>query len=61
MVTISDPHIKKDDGYQVYAEAKSNGYFVKTKDGADYEGWCWPGKNKLYSKESIALHFTVIL
>jgi alpha 1,3-glucosidase len=43
MVTISDPHIKKDDGYQLYAEAKSRGYFVKTKDGSDYEGWCWPG------------------
>ncbi|CAF3409540.1 unnamed protein product [Rotaria socialis] len=43
MVTITDPHIKKDDGYHVYAEAKSNGYFVKTKDGSDYEGWCWPG------------------
>jgi alpha 1,3-glucosidase len=46
MITISDPHIKKDDGYQVYAEAKSRGYFVKSKDGADYEGQCWPGKNK---------------
>ncbi len=46
MVTISDPHIKKDDGYQIYAEAKSRGYFVKTKDGSDYEGWCWPGEKK---------------
>lgn len=44
MITISDPHIKKDDGYQIYSEAKSHGYFVKTKDGADYEGWCWPGR-----------------
>ncbi|CAF4684394.1 unnamed protein product [Rotaria sp. Silwood1] len=45
MVTITDPHIKKDDGYHIYAEAKSNGYFVKTKDGADFEGWCWPGSS----------------
>jgi len=45
MITISDPHIKKDDGYQIYAEAKSLGYFVKTKDGHDYEGWCWPGSS----------------
>jgi alpha 1,3-glucosidase len=45
MVTISDPHIKKDDGYQIYAEAKSRSYFVKTKDGSDYEGWCWPGSS----------------
>jgi alpha-glucosidase (family GH31 glycosyl hydrolase) len=46
MITISDPHIRKDDGYQIYAEAKSRGYFVKTKDEADYEGSCWPGKNE---------------
>ncbi|CAF1002078.1 unnamed protein product [Adineta steineri] len=45
MITISDPHIKKDDGYQVYADAKSRGYFVKSKDGSDYEGWCWPGSS----------------
>ena len=44
MVTISDPHIKKDDGYQVYADAKAQGYFVKSKDGSDYEGSCWPGE-----------------
>ncbi|CAF1072528.1 unnamed protein product, partial [Didymodactylos carnosus] len=45
MVTISDPHIKKDDGYQVYADAKSRRYFVQNKDGSDYEGWCWPGSS----------------
>jgi alpha 1,3-glucosidase len=47
MVTISDPHIKKDNGYQVYSEAKSRGYFVKTKDGTDYEGSCWPGRKMI--------------
>ena len=46
LITISDPHIKKDDGYQVYSEAKALGYFVKTKDGSNYEGSCWPGKRK---------------
>jgi hypothetical protein len=24
-------------------EASSKGYYVKNKDGADYNGWCWPG------------------
>ena len=44
MVIIVDPHLKKDDGYAVYADAKSKDYFVKNKDGSDYEGWCWPGE-----------------
>jgi len=43
MVTIIDPHLKADMGYSVYADAKKQGYFVKTKDGADFEGHCWPG------------------
>lgn len=29
MVTIIDPHIKKDDNYHVYKEAKELGYFIK--------------------------------
>ncbi|CAF0776287.1 unnamed protein product [Rotaria sordida] len=45
IITVSDPHIKKDDGYQIYNEAKTRGYFVKTKDGQDYEGSCWPGSS----------------
>ncbi len=42
-VTIVDPHLKADMGYSVYAEAKNLGYFVKDKDGRDFEGHCWPG------------------
>uniref|UniRef100_A0A914X4X0 Glucosidase II subunit alpha n=1 Tax=Plectus sambesii TaxID=2011161 RepID=A0A914X4X0_9BILA len=43
MVTIIDPHLKKDDGYHVYKDAKDYGYFVKDRDGNDFEGHCWPG------------------
>ncbi|RKO90353.1 glycosyl hydrolases family 31-domain-containing protein [Blyttiomyces helicus] len=43
MVTIIDPHIKRDDNYHVSKEAKEEGIFVKDKDGKDFEGWCWPG------------------
>ena len=43
MVTIIDPHLKADMGYSVYADAKNAGHFVKTKDGQDFEGHCWPG------------------
>ncbi len=43
LVTIVDPHIKKDSGYWVHTELQSLGLYVKNKDGNDYEGWCWPG------------------
>lgn len=45
MVTISDPHIKRSSGYYVHDEATKNGYYVKKKDGSDYEGDCWPGRS----------------
>jgi mannosyl-oligosaccharide alpha-1,3-glucosidase len=43
MVVISDPHFKKDDNYFVFKELRDKGFCVKTKDGNDFEGWCWPG------------------
>lgn len=43
MVTIVDPHIKVDSGYKIHSEIRSKNFYVKNKDGADYEGWCWPG------------------
>ncbi len=44
MVTIIDPHMKRDDGYFIHKEARDQGYYIKNKDGHDYDGWCWPGK-----------------
>uniref|UniRef100_A0A2K6UFX6 Glucosidase II alpha subunit n=1 Tax=Saimiri boliviensis boliviensis TaxID=39432 RepID=A0A2K6UFX6_SAIBB len=43
LVTIVDPHIKVDSGYRVHDELRNLGLYVKTRDGSDYEGWCWPG------------------
>ncbi|XP_076130945.1 neutral alpha-glucosidase AB-like isoform X1 [Alosa pseudoharengus] len=43
MVTIVDPHIKVDSGYKIHKEISSKGFYIKNKDGGDYEGWCWPG------------------
>uniref|UniRef100_A0AC35TZI0 Cadherin domain-containing protein n=1 Tax=Rhabditophanes sp. KR3021 TaxID=114890 RepID=A0AC35TZI0_9BILA len=44
LVNIVDPHIKRDDGYFVYNEGESNGYFVKNVNGeGSYQGHCWPG------------------
>ncbi|XP_056636238.1 neutral alpha-glucosidase AB-like [Diorhabda sublineata] len=41
-VSISDPHIKVEDTYDVYAGAKRK-YFVKWANGSDYVADCWPG------------------
>ncbi|CAE7559709.1 unnamed protein product, partial [Symbiodinium pilosum] len=43
LVTIIDPHIKKDNGYDVYNKMKNHDFFTKTKDKQLYDGWCWPG------------------
>ncbi|CAB4066310.1 GANAB [Lepeophtheirus salmonis] len=43
LVTIVDPHIKKESGYWVHEELTSLGLYTKNRDGSDYEGWCWPG------------------
>jgi mannosyl-oligosaccharide alpha-1,3-glucosidase len=45
MVTIVDPHIKRDSGYSVHNEATDRGLYIKNKDGADYDGSCWPGSS----------------
>lgn len=44
MVTIVDPHLKRDDNYNVYTDAKNRDMMVKGGGGEEYEGWCWPGK-----------------
>ena len=46
MVTIVDPHIKKDPNYRVYQEAHEKSLFIKTKDGNELDGWCWPGASE---------------
>ncbi|GAV59594.1 Glyco_hydro_31 domain-containing protein/Gal_mutarotas_2 domain-containing protein [Cephalotus follicularis] len=45
MVTIVDPHIKRDDSFQLHKEATQKGYYVKDATGKDFEGWCWPGSS----------------
>ncbi|OLL26343.1 Neutral alpha-glucosidase AB, partial [Neolecta irregularis DAH-3] len=43
LVTIVDPHIKRDSTYYVYEEFLKADLFVKNRDGLDFSGWCWPG------------------
>ncbi|KAJ3695261.1 hypothetical protein LUZ60_000638 [Juncus effusus] len=45
MVTIVDPHVKRDDGFDLHKEATEKGYYVKDSSGKDFDGWCWPGSS----------------
>ncbi|KAL4352975.1 hypothetical protein GQ457_06G034570 [Hibiscus cannabinus] len=45
MVTIVDPHIKRDDSFHLHKDASQRGYYVKDATGKDFDGWCWPGSS----------------
>lgn len=45
MVTIIDPHIKRDDNYHIHSEATAKGLYIKDKNGNDFDGFCWPGQS----------------
>lgn len=38
LVTIIDPHIKKDTGYYIYKEAHDKGLYVQNKDKQEFDG-----------------------
>jgi mannosyl-oligosaccharide alpha-1,3-glucosidase len=48
MVTIIDPHVKRDKKYEVHRVAEVNNYYVQTPEGKPFEGWCWPGSSSYY-------------
>jgi alpha 1,3-glucosidase len=44
LVTIIDPHIKKDEEYFLYKELLDKKLYVMDHTGeSPYVGWCWPG------------------
>ncbi|XP_005211697.1 neutral alpha-glucosidase C isoform X4 [Bos taurus] len=53
LVVISDPHVKVDPNYSVYAKAKEQGFFVRNHEGGDFEGVCWPGPEQTMQKNAI--------
>lgn len=38
LVAIVDPHIKRDGGFFIHNDCEANEYYVKTREGKDYEG-----------------------
>ncbi|DBA94742.1 TPA: hypothetical protein ACH3X1_002291 [Trebouxia sp. C0004] len=45
LVTIIDPHIKRDSNYYIYKEGQEKGLYVMNKDKQEFDGWCWPGSS----------------
>ncbi|KPA78437.1 putative alpha glucosidase II subunit [Leptomonas pyrrhocoris] len=45
LVTVKDPHVKREGGFAMHEEASKGGYYVKDANGNDYEGECWPGRS----------------
>ena len=46
MVTIIDPHLRAEEDYAVFAEAKARQLLVRSADnGSHFEGDCWPGRS----------------
>lgn len=45
MVTLVDPHIKRDNSYYIYKEGTDKGLFIRNRDNNEYDGWCWPGSS----------------
>jgi alpha-glucosidase len=44
LVTIVDPGIKIEEGYQQYDEGVANNYFATYPNGENYTGYVWPGR-----------------
>lgn len=45
MVTIVDPHVKRDHSYYIFSQAEQAKHFVLNKHRSDFDGWCWPGQS----------------
>ncbi|BHF62802.1 hypothetical protein SprV_0200578800 [Sparganum proliferum] len=45
LVVVVDPHIKRDSNWDIFRDAESKGFYVKTPDSGDFDGWCWPGSS----------------
>ena len=45
VITIVDPGVKVEEGYELYEEAKEAGYFCTNSAGTPFEAYVWPGKS----------------
>ncbi|CAN8075317.1 unnamed protein product [Agarophyton chilense] len=52
MVTIIDPHIKRDNKYAIHRMGQEQKLYVKKPDGKPFDGWCWPGSSSYFDFSS---------
>lgn len=45
LVTVKDPHVKRETGYHVHDQATKEGLYVQNTGGEAYVGDCWPGQS----------------
>lgn len=48
MVTIIDPHVKRDNKYSLHRIAQEKKLYVTKPDGKAFDGWCWPGSSSYF-------------
>jgi alpha-glucosidase len=58
LVTIVDPHPKKEAGYRPYDEGLAGGHFVRNPDGSIFEGPVWPSGAEKDPGNSVFPDFT---
>ena len=58
VVTIVDPHPKKQPGYHVYDQGLAGDHFLKYPDGRLFEGPVWPSNDKDHPANSVFPDFT---
>ena len=58
LVTIVDPHPKKEPGYEPYDTGLAGGHFVKNGDGSIYEAPVWPSRAERNPGPSVFPDFT---
>ncbi len=44
VMTIIDPGVKKEEGFDLYDEGLASDYFLRNRDGSVYVGLVWPGE-----------------
>ncbi|KAI0564994.1 Neutral alpha-glucosidase AB [Gracilaria domingensis] len=52
MVTIIDPHIKRDNKFPIHRMAQEQKLYVMKPDGKPFDGWCWPGSSSYFDFSS---------
>ena len=45
MVAIVDPHLKVEETFDLYREARDRQLLVRDRDGHEFQGACWPGNS----------------